>query len=161
MGLVRRGLLALTMIGIAATAFELASERHWNGLEQLIPWLALALLVVATVLVLLPGDRGTTAARVLALAVLAASAYGVMEHVLVNLHAGQLDQRFADTWDSLPFVQRILYAATKTVGPAPVLAPGVLAQVALLLLLASVCPRGHATALSSEKTFRQEGAQKA
>ena len=31
-----------------ATAFELASERHWNGLEQYVPWLAL-LLLLATV----------------------------------------------------------------------------------------------------------------
>jgi hypothetical protein len=142
MVLVRRGLIALTMIGIAATAFELASERHWNGLEQYVPWLALALLVVATVLVLLPGGRGTMTARVLAVVVLGASAYGVIEHILVNLNAGELDRRFADTWDSLPLVQQLLYAATKTVGPAPTLAPGVLAQVALLLLLATVCPPG-------------------
>jgi hypothetical protein len=161
--LVRRGLLALTMIGIAATAFELASERHWNGLEQYVPWLALTLLVVATVLVLLPGDRGTTTARVLALVVLGASAYGVIDHVLVNLQAGELDQRFADTWESLPLAEQVLYAVTKTVGPAPTLAPGVLAQVALLLLLATVCAPGRtqATPLSSANTFRQEGAQKA
>jgi hypothetical protein len=100
-------------------AFELASERHWNGLEQYVPWLALILLLVATVLVLLPGDRGTTAARVLALVVLGASAYGVVEHVLVNLQAGEFDQRFADTWESLPLVEQVLYAVTKTVGPAP------------------------------------------
>ena len=36
--LVRQGLVALTAIGIFATAFELATERHWNGVEQLIPW---------------------------------------------------------------------------------------------------------------------------
>jgi hypothetical protein len=161
MVLVRRGLFALTMVGIAATAFELASERHWNGLEQLVPWVAIALLVVATALALLPGDRGTAAARVLALVVLAAAAYGVLEHVRVNLHAGGLDQRFADTWDSLPLVERLLYAVTKTVGPAPTLAPGVLAQVALLLLIATICPRGQAPASSPARTFRQEGAQKA
>ncbi|TQM43025.1 hypothetical protein FB388_0364 [Pseudonocardia cypriaca] len=151
MRLVRGGLIALTMIGIAATAFELASERHWNGLEQYVPWLALILLLVATVLVLLPGDRGTTTARVLALVVLGASAYGVVDHVLVNLQAGEFDQRFADTWESLPLVEQVLYAVTKTVGPAPTLAPGVLAQVALLLLLATVCPPGgtRATPLSS------------
>jgi hypothetical protein len=136
--IVRRGLLALTAIGILAAAFELATERHWNGLEQLIPWAALAVLAVATVLVVLPGERGVTAARVLALVVLAASGYGVITHIVVNYDAGGLDQRYAGVWDSLPLLQRWWYALTKTVGPAPTLAPGVLGQTALLLLLSTL-----------------------
>jgi hypothetical protein len=136
--LVRRGLIALTAIGILAAAFELATDRHWNGLEQLIPWAALIVLTVATLLVVIPGDRGVTAGRVLALLVLAASIYGVITHIVVNHHAGVLDQRYANTWDSLPMLQRWWYAATKTVGPAPTLAPGVLGQAALLLLLATL-----------------------
>jgi hypothetical protein len=133
-----RGLIALTVLGILAAAFELATERHWNGLEQLIPWAALAVLAVATVLVTIPGRRGVTAARVLALLVLAASIYGVITHIVVNYDAGALDQRYADAWDSLPRLQRWWYATTKTVGPAPTLAPGVLGQTALLLLLATL-----------------------
>jgi hypothetical protein len=43
---------------ILATAFELAIERHWNNLEQLIPWLALAVLAVATVLALAATNAG-------------------------------------------------------------------------------------------------------
>lgn len=136
--LVRCGLLALTVVGILATAFELATERHWIGLEQLVPWAALVLLAVATALAAVPGGRWVTAARVLALAVLAASIYGVVDHVLVNLDSGALDQRFADTWEGLPLPQRLWLAATKIVGPAPPLAPGVLGQTALLLLLATV-----------------------
>ena len=139
MVIVRRALIALTTIGILATAFELASERHWHGFEQLIPWLALAVLTVAALLLFLPDGRGTTAARLLALVVLATSVYGVAEHVLANFDAGALDQRFADTWDSLPLLEQIWYAITKTVGPAPTLAPGVLGQTALLLLLATLC----------------------
>jgi hypothetical protein len=139
MVLVRRALIALTGIGILATAFELASERHWNGFEQLIPWLALVVLTAAALLLLLPNGRGTTAARLLALVVLASSIYGVVEHILANFDAGALDQRFADTWDSLPLLEQIWLAVTKTVGPAPALAPGVLGQTALLLLLATLC----------------------
>jgi hypothetical protein len=137
--LVRRGLVALTVISILSTAFELAAERHWNGFEQLVPWLALAVLTMATTLLLLPDERATTIIRVLALVVLGASLYGVVDHILVNLHAGELDQRFADTWDSLPLPVRGWYAVTKTVGPAPTLAPGVLGQAALLLLLTTLC----------------------
>jgi hypothetical protein len=142
--LVRRGLVALTVIGILSTAFELASERHWNGAEQMIPWLALGVLAVATALLLLPDDRGTTIIRTLALAVLAASVYGVVDHVLVNFHAGELDQRFADTWEAIPLLEKVGYAVTKTVGPAPTLAPGVLGQAALLLFLATLCHAGRA-----------------
>ena len=78
------------------------------------------------------------AARVLALLVLAASMYGVVDHILVNYNAGALDQRYADTWDTLPRVEQWWYATTKTVGPAPTLAPGVLGQSALLLILATL-----------------------
>ena len=136
--LVRGGLLALTVIGILATAFELITERHWNGLEQLIPWVALAALAVAVVLAMLPGRAAQLLARVLALVVLGASIYGVLDHITVNYNSGPLDQRFAYTWASMPATQRWWYAATKQVGPSPPLAPGVLAQTALLLLLATV-----------------------
>jgi hypothetical protein len=137
--LVRRGLVALTVIGILATAFELAAARHWNELEQLIPWAALAALVTAVALLALPGRRGTTAARVLALLVLGASAYGVLDHLLVNVGSGAHDQRYADAWQSFSLLERGWFALTKTVGPAPPLAPGVLGQAALLLLLATIC----------------------
>jgi hypothetical protein len=135
---VRQGLVALTMIGILAAAFELATGRHWNGIEQLIPWMALAVLAVAVGLLLVPAGRGVPAARVLAVLVLGASAYGVLDHILVNYESGALDQRYSQSWDTLPAVQQWWLAVTKTVGPAPTLAPGVLGQSALLLILASV-----------------------
>ncbi len=139
--LVRRSLLALTLIGIAATAFELSTEHHWNGFEQLIPWFALAALTVALVLAVLPGRGARLLAWVLALLVLGASVYGVVDHITVNYNSGPLDQRFADTWESLSASQRWWYAATKEVGPSPPLAPGMLAQTALLLLLATLMRR--------------------
>ena len=75
------------------------------------------------------------------------SVYGVVDHVLVNYGSGPLDERFADTWDALPLLTRVWYAASKEVGPAPTLAPGVLGQTALLLLLATVgAPRRRAVA---------------
>jgi len=136
--LVRRGLVALTVIGILATGFELATEHHWNGFEQLIPWIALAVLAVAVGLLFVPAGRGVAAARVLAVLVLGASLYGVLDHVLVNYESGALDQRYAESWDTLPVMAQWWLAATKTVGPAPTLAPGVLGQSALLLVLASL-----------------------
>ena len=136
--LVRHGLVALTAIGIVAVAFEMATERHWNGIEQLIPWIALAVLAVALGLLFVPAGRGVPAARVLAVLVLGASVYGVLDHIVVNYESGALDQRYSQSWDTLPALQQWWLAVTKTVGPAPTLAPGVLGQSALLLLLASV-----------------------
>lgn len=138
---VHRSLLALTLIGILATAFELTTERHWNGLEQLIPWFALALLVVAVVLTVLPSRGAQMLAGMLALVVLGASVYGVIDHIAVNYSSGPLDQHFAETWESLSAPQRWWYASTKQVGPSPPLAPGILAQTALLLLLAGFLRR--------------------
>jgi hypothetical protein len=135
---VRHGLVALTVVGIFAAAFELATERHWNGIEQLIPWIALAVLAVAVGLLFVPAGRGVPLARVLAVVVLGASMYGVLDHVLVNYESGVLDQRYSESWDTLPVGEQWWLAVTKTVGPAPTLAPGVLGQSALLLVLASV-----------------------
>lgn len=135
---VRRALLALTAAGIVTTTFELASERHWNGFEQLIPWVASAVLTVAFILACTARRAAHLLARALALLVMGASLYGVVDHAAVNHHSGPLDQRYADSWGSMPVPQQWWYAVTKTVGPAPILAPGVLAQSALLLILAGV-----------------------
>ncbi|GAA5162364.1 hypothetical protein GCM10023321_47850 [Pseudonocardia eucalypti] len=138
--LTRRGLLLLTALGIGATAFELATERHWNGLAQLIPWVTLGVLALGVALAALAGERGTLTVRVLASVVLVASVYGIFEHASANHASGPLDQAHAEVWDTLPAVTQWWYAVTKTVGPAPPLAPGVLGQQALLLLLATCIP---------------------
>jgi hypothetical protein len=135
---VRRALYALTVMTILATAFELASVAHWQQFEQLIPWIALGVLVVATALSLARRGWGRIGARVLALLVLGAAVYGVIDHTLVNYDSGPLDYRFSETWETIPAAQRWWYAFTKTVGPSPTLAPGVLGMAATLLLLASL-----------------------
>ena len=136
--LVRRSLLALTVISIAATAFELATVDHWHDFEQLIPWFALAVLIVAVALSLFPGGWARAGARALALLVLGASVYGVIDHTLVNFDSGPLDYRFAETWETMPATQQWWYAFTKAVGPSPTLAPGVLGLSSTLLLLGSL-----------------------
>ena len=146
--LVRRGLYALTVIGILATAFELATVRHWLSLEQLIPWAALVVTRYRDGARTGACSWGRIAAGLLALLVLGASVYGVLDHTVVNYNSGPLDQRFADTWDSLPPTQRWWYAITKTVGPAPTLAPGILGETAVLLLLANLMPKPTQRAVS-------------
>ncbi|GAA3092036.1 hypothetical protein GCM10017600_48820 [Streptosporangium carneum] len=140
--MLRGGLIGVTVLGILGTAFELATEQHWKNWEQLVAWGALVLLAVAVALVAFrDSPRGVAVARALSLAVLLAAVFGVYAHVAANYGAGPLDQRYAATWESLPVTLRWWYAFTKSVGPAPSLAPGALAQTALVLLLASLIRR--------------------
>jgi hypothetical protein len=145
--LLRGSLSALTVLGIVGTAFELATLQHWNGAMQLVPWAAL--LVLAAALALHAGSAGrvpqTGLVRALAFLVLTASLFGVMEHALVNYDAGPLDQHFAETWDTLAPWLRWWYAITRTVGPAPTLAPGMLGQAASTLILATIGQRAGST----------------
>lgn len=134
----RAGVLVLAAAATAGTAIELATERHWNGAVQLIPWFALAALVAAWALTAWRPRRASLgAARVLAAVVLLTSLYGIWEHIESNLNAGWLDAVYAAGWQSLGNGTRWWYAITKTVGAAPPLAPGILAQAALLVLLAT------------------------
>lgn len=142
----RLGLLALVAIGIVGAASELAFERHWQSPIQLIPWVTLALLAAGLVL-LAVGDSPRTVAvvRGLALVVLVAAAYGVFVHVSVNHGAGASDSE----WGTLSPLTQWWYAMTKTVGFAPPLAPGMLAQSALMLLLASVTAKRQGPAVNA------------
>lgn len=139
--LLRGSLTALTALGIVGTAFELATLKHWNGAMQLVPWFALVVLAGAVMVHLGRPDR-ICLVRVLAVLVLVTSLFGVLEHAAVNFESGPLDQRFADTWDTLSLWLRWWYAITRTVGPAPTLAPGMLGQAAATLMLATIGARG-------------------
>lgn len=138
--LLRRGLVALAGIATAGTAVELAMLRHWEGVAQKIPWVALAVLAVAVVLVARPTAGRVRAARVLAVVVALTGVIGFGQHVLANYDAAPLDFRYTDTWDKLPGYEQWWLAFSETVGPAPPMAPGVLAQAALALGLATL---GH------------------
>jgi len=59
-------------------------------------------------------------------------------HVVENLDAGPLDRNYAATWDSMSSLDQWFTAVTGGVGPAPTLAPGVLVEMGLGLLLATV-----------------------
>ncbi|WP_433246955.1 hypothetical protein ACQPYK_46160 [Streptosporangium sp. CA-135522] len=137
--MVRLGLIGLTVLSILGTAFELATERHWHSWEQLIPWGALVVLAVAVALaVLQDSPEAVLLVRALSSVVLLVALFGVYAHVAANYDTGFLDHRYAATWETLPALSRWWYALTKSVGPAPPLAPGMLAQTALLLLLVTI-----------------------
>ena len=135
----RRGILALAAIGIAGTTVELVFLRHWSGATQLVVWPAMLLLVVGLwVVVRRPSVSGIRWARILSATVLVFAAVGIALHVRGNLEAGPLDRVYATTWDGLSSLEQWWLAITGGVGPAPVLAPGALSEIALMILLATV-----------------------
>jgi hypothetical protein len=135
----RRGVCALAGLGIAGTTVELLFLRHWQTVTQLIVWPALIVLAIALlVLVRRPTVRTVRIVRVLAAVMAVIAVLGVGLHVIENLDAGPLDRNFAATWDSMPAIDQWWEAITGGVGPAPVLAPGVLAEISLALGIATL-----------------------
>lgn len=135
----RRVLLAFAALLVAATGVELAMERHWNTFVQQIPWGGVGLMLIAIGLASFrPRRPSLIAARALSVAIIALSLYGIFEHVQANYDAGPLDFRYANSWATMSEAGRWLRAATKSVGPAPVLAPGILAQAALCVIAATL-----------------------
>ena len=145
--LLRRCLTAASALCVVGTAIELAMYRHWDSTEQLIPWVALAILAGAIVMFALrPTARVIRVIRPLLGLVALTALFGVYEHVHENFIAGPLDFRYSDKWDQMSTMSQWWHAFTKTVGPAPSLAPGVLFQAALLLFAATLRhPARHET----------------
>ncbi|MEW6583107.1 MAG: hypothetical protein AB1416_10145 [Actinomycetota bacterium] len=135
----RWSLVGLAALAVAGTAVELATLRHWNGGLQLVPWVGVAVLTaLAALLAVRPGRMAVRVVRVGAAAVLALSAFGVLQHVRANYDTAPLDRDYGPRWDAMSEAARWWAAATGGVGPAPSLAAGVLAQAALCLLLATL-----------------------
>jgi hypothetical protein len=133
----RRVLLGLAAAGVIGTAVELASLRHWNGLLQLVPWIALGVLVLGIAQAVLRPRVDPRFVRLEAATVVVAAAFGSLEHLLANLDAGPLDFRYADRWAGMSAAARWWAAASGGVGPSPILAPLVLAQAAACLWFAT------------------------
>ena len=103
----RLALLGLGTASSAGTALELATHRHWGGTAKLVPWAALAIVVVGLGLVALRADPVTIwIARGLATVVGGASAYGVITHLRANYAAGPLDFRYETRWATMDSLDR-------------------------------------------------------
>jgi len=97
-----------------------------------------AIVVGVGMLAVRPSRNVVRGVRLLAVAVAVASAIGVYVHIDVNYQSGPLDYRYAAIWETMPDPTRWWAALSKTVGPAPPVAPGVLAQASLGPLFATV-----------------------
>ncbi|GEL17482.1 hypothetical protein [Pseudonocardia asaccharolytica] len=129
LGVVRYSLSALCTLGILGAIAEVGAPSG----QHAVPWIAAALLTAALVMLLLPArSRLLPIARLLGLVVVGLAAYGVVEHLIANPAPEGFDHEFSAYWASLSPLTRSWYGS----GDSP-LAPGMLGQAALLLLLAT------------------------
>jgi hypothetical protein len=134
----RTSLLAVAGLSIVGIAAELLVERHWGSVVRYVPWLCLALMAWAVYLLARrPTRRVVRAARVLALVVMAGAGLGIALHINENYTAAPLDFRYQDTWATMSEPERWWAAFSKSVGPAPTFAPAALAEIGLLVLVAT------------------------
>jgi hypothetical protein len=137
--LMRNCFVGLAVLSISATILELAFERHWKDAEQLIPWFSIgAFLIALLVFLVRPTVAGIRATRAILVPVALSAAAGIYYHVHENFKAGFLDFRYSKKWRGMSFVDHYWTAFTKSVGPAPTLAPGVLAFACILLFMATL-----------------------
>lgn len=134
----RAGVLVVAAVGAAGTGLELALARHWKSPVQLVPWVALAIVGAGIAIVAArPSPGAIRAARVTAGAAIIAGAIGVFKHVEGNYDAAPLDAVYGPKWDTMSEASRWWHALIESVGPSPSFAPGALALIAALLLLAT------------------------
>jgi hypothetical protein len=137
--LLRGGVLGLAWLGIVGTSVELVFLRHWQNAIQVIAWPAIIALALAlSLIVRRPTRRRVQAARGIALVVVLIAGLGIALHFWVNLNAGPLDRDYGPRWEQMSSLDQWTAAMIGDVGPAPMLAPGVLAEISLALLLATV-----------------------
>jgi hypothetical protein len=124
----RRLLLALVLVGAAGLVLELLLLEHFDDPWQWTPLVLLALLLAAGgVLARRPGRRAVRAFQALAALCVAAGALGVYLH-----YRGNVEFELED--DPTRHGLALFWEAIR--GATPALAPGALAQLGLLGLLA-------------------------
>lgn len=126
-GLLRRALLALVLLGAAGLVLELLLIEHFESALQFIPLVLLALVLVnGTVLARWPSVRAIHVFRVVMLLCVVAGAIGVFLHYRGNVEFELERQPLRHGFD-------LFWEAIR--GATPALAPGALSQLGLLGLV--------------------------
>ena len=131
-----RRILALIAVGTAAGGLvEMALLRHWGEATQIIPWVVLIAVLVVGLLVA-TGGGSRIGAQVTGAAGLLTGAIGIFLHLSENLDEGEDLAQYAQTWESMPVLERVWLALNGTVGEAPLLAPGMVSLAGVILFIA-------------------------
>lgn len=127
----RHFLLGLAAFICVGTLVELALTKHWDDPTQILPFLLVGASLFAIGAVLLRPQRGwLRLLRWITSITLAGSLFGVFEHIEHNI-------KFALEIRPNAVVSDVLLEALG--GANPLLAPGILAFMALLALAATYC----------------------
>lgn len=137
----RGQVLLVGAISGLGSALELASLRHWDG-TQIIPWIVLAVLAVGYILAV--RRFAQWAIKWIAGSTVAASAFGVWQHVESNHATAALDARYEYTWKTFSSAKQWWLAASGGVGSSPPLVPLVTVLCAALLLIGNGVHQGTA-----------------
>jgi hypothetical protein len=117
----RRFALALCVLGVVTTPIELVLMHHYNDKDQIMPFVFLGLAAVGVVAAWFrPSARVLRGVRVLMVLVVFGSGIGVFEHLKANYRDATRGGASSNLIEML------------LTGFAPLLAPGILAQVGLL-----------------------------
>lgn len=134
----RRGLLALSGLGVVGTLVELAILRHWHSLNELTPWLVLVTSgILLPMLAFRPSRKVVIWARWTGVVLAMAGVYGLTVHILANMNSAPLDGTIGATWDGLSVWRQVWLASTGGVGPAPPLSAASIAPTGLAIALAT------------------------
>lgn len=131
--LIRRGVLAVLVLGCVGLIGELMLLEHYSEINQLPPLILCAAMVIAAIAHWFGnGRKSLRALQVIALLMVFAGALGVYFHGEENYgHARRDAEEYGDPTTGAAFWKTVVQ------GDAPALAPGTLIQFGLLALLAT------------------------
>ena len=93
-GALRAGVLVLLGLGVVGTAATLAFERHWEGFWQMLPWVTLAVVTVATGALVVRVRKATVMlAKVVAAVAMVMAIVGTWQHFQGNYNTAPIDYR--------------------------------------------------------------------
>ncbi len=130
----RAALLALVLLGVIGAAGELALARHWHDWIQMLPWVAVGGICIGLAALATRIAPATIwLARAMAALAVVFAIVGIWQHLAANYDVAPLDARYTDQWELMPESERWWAVLSGAVGPAPLLAAGMLLQMGVAL----------------------------
>lgn len=158
---IRRSLLALTLLGLLGLGAELVAVGHWYGPGQLIPFIAIAGTVLVSLLYLAFERPWTTMfLRVVAVLLVLTGLLGAVQHGKAESAlraAGRANESGASAEaNARPMFGLAPAGPSLLNGPAPVSAPLAMSGLGVLLLLSLYGREQEREAGSAEQARRRE-----
>ena len=107
-GALRAGVLLLLASGRRGHGGNTSFERHWEGFWQMLPWVTLSVVTVATVALVIRVRKATVMlARVVAAVAMVMAIVGTWQHFQENYNSAPLDYRYTEDWGGMSMPERL------------------------------------------------------